>query len=162
MILWRRSRKRLTGNSGGITSTTAVRRISAAYWSSPSASAGSGRSGSTGGVVATASIGPPMSSFFGGIRYYDHVCRVLGPRRQCRRVRFEEPSASTCTLGSVREAVTVGYGEPKRARCRKRRIQPRGYLRPRLVLSYSEDRVPGRHGPFRDDSRRARDDPSHR
>jgi hypothetical protein len=28
------------------------------------------------------------------------------------------------SFGSVREAVTFGYGEPKRARSRKRRIQP--------------------------------------
>src|SRR2546428_6712465 len=43
-----------------------------------------------------------------------------------------------CTLGSVREAVTIGYGEPKRARCRKRRIQPRGYLRTDRGFLYSE------------------------
>jgi hypothetical protein len=43
-----------------------------------------------------------------------------------------------CTLGSVRGAVTVGYGEAKRARCRKRPIQPRGYLRTRSGCPYSE------------------------
>jgi hypothetical protein len=42
------------------------------------------------------------------------------------------------TLGSVRGAVAVGYGEPKRARCRKRRIQPRGYLRTGGGFPYSE------------------------
>ena len=51
---------------------------------------------------------------------------------------FEEPSASTCKLGSVRGAVSIGYGEPNRARCRKRRIQPRGYLRTNSSLPYSE------------------------
>ena len=38
----------------------------------------------------------------------------------------------------MRGAVSIGYGEPKRARCRKRRIQPRGYLRTNSSLPYSE------------------------
>ena len=58
--------------------------------------------------------------------YFDAIVRSLLKRRSVRR---EEPSASTCTLGSVRGEVTVCHGEPKRARCRKRRIRPRGYLR---------------------------------
>src|SRR5437867_1400846 len=61
----------------------------------------------------------------------------LGNREQWRGVPFEEPSASTCTLGSVRGTVIIGYGEPKRARCRKRRIQPRGYLRIDSGFPYS-------------------------
>ena len=42
-----------------------------------------------------------------------------------------------CTLGSVREEVIVGYGEPKRARNWKRSIQPRGYLRAYAGFLYS-------------------------
>ena len=38
----------------------------------------------------------------------------------------------------MREAVTFGYGAPKRARCRKRRIQPRGSLRTDCGFLYSE------------------------
>ena len=47
-----------------------------------------------------------------------------------------------CTLGSVRGEVTVGYGEPKRARCRKRPIQPRGYLGTDSGFLYSELQYP--------------------
>ncbi len=42
-----------------------------------------------------------------------------------------------CTLGSVREEVIIGYGEPKRARNWKRSIQPRGYLRAYAGFLYS-------------------------
>ena len=52
----------------------------------------------------------------------------------CLRNRVRE----FCTLGSVRGAVVGGHGEPKRARCRKRQIQPRGYLRTGSSLPYSE------------------------
>ncbi|PYV64475.1 MAG: hypothetical protein DMG97_34770 [Acidobacteria bacterium] len=52
----------------GITNTTAVRRISVVSWNSPSASDGSGRSGSTGEAAATPCPGPLISNFFGGIR----------------------------------------------------------------------------------------------
>src|SRR5213594_431608 len=38
----------------------------------------------------------------------------------------------------LKEAVTSGYGEPKQARCRKRRIQPRGHLRTDRGFLYSE------------------------
>jgi hypothetical protein len=52
----------------------------------------------------------------------------------CLRNRVQQ----FCTLGSVRGEVTVGHGEPKRARCRKRPTQPRGYLRTESGFLYSD------------------------
>lgn len=51
-----------------------------------------------------------------------------------------------CTLGSVREEVIVGYGEPKRARNWKRSIQPRGYLRAYAGFLYSAQKSSLRDG----------------
>jgi hypothetical protein len=54
------------------------------------------------------------------------------------------------TLGSVRGAVAAGYGEPKRARSWKRRIQPRGYLRTSRGLLFSEEAGGEYEPPFRE------------
>src|SRR6202162_5851023 len=66
---------------------------------------------------------------------------MLGP---ARGALHEEPNAVILHVGVCEGRGPRGYGEPTRARSRKRRIQPRGYLRPRLALSYSErgPRVP--------------------
>src|ERR1700693_1737365 len=62
---------------------------------------------------------------------------MLGP---ARGALHEEPNAVILHVGVCEGRGPRGYGEPTRARSRKRRIQPRGYLRPRLALSYSEIR----------------------
>jgi hypothetical protein len=60
---------------------------------------------------------------------------MLGP---ARGILHEEPNAVILHVGVCEGRGPRGYGAPTRARSWKRRIQPRGYLRPRLVLSYSD------------------------
>jgi len=51
-----------------------------------------------------------MQNFSGVIRCLPLALHGPGPRGQCWGVQFEEPSALTRTLGSVRGEVTDYYG----------------------------------------------------
>ncbi len=77
--------------------------------------------------------------FTKGEETYDFIFDTVGKTSFSRCKNSLKPDGSfLACLRSVREEVTVGYGEPKRARCRKRRMQPRGYLRTGRGFLYSE------------------------